>query len=248
MIRVSGLIVEPWRGRLVSQDLHLIEHFRQALCSDRGESDYIIAQENDYSVYYVPFERVNSDARLVLVGIRPGPTQAKCARTRARQLIRDRSEDLKALREIKRSCAFLGMRARINQIPTSLVPNAAFKAGKYFNGPFEAILNVAILRRQFEENFLPSVARVNKRALYVGMGPVVDEALGWCADRGVIKAEQVLGYFPHASASSGSQFNYFLRKKCLSDLKLGDPVRDRAMNLDAAYNRIKANLERLFPG
>ena len=39
--------------------------------------------------------------------------------------------------------------------PTSIVPNATFKGGKYVNGPFSAVLETALLRGQFEEAFIP---------------------------------------------------------------------------------------------
>ena len=73
--------------------------------------------------------------------------------------------------------------------------------------------------------------------MYIGMGPVVDEAFRWCASRGILSDRQ-LGYLPHASRSSGSQFAYFMRKKRLSDLKCSDPVRHRARDLDAAYEEL----------
>ncbi len=131
--------------------------------------------------------------------------------------------------------------------PTSIVPNPAFEDGRYFNGPFNAVLNNPLLHRQFKEVFIPSIRNLSRQALYIGLGPVVDEALKWCASAGVLSERQILGYFPHASGSSGSQFAYFLRKKKLSDLKSRDPVRHRPSDLDAAYEKIKSNLNSLFP-
>jgi len=173
------------------------------------------------------------------------------------------------LREIKQSCGFVGvMRERIFEmldhfgIPqcvgvetaaslwssdlvhaTSIIPNAAFKKGKGFNGPFSDVLKVDLLRREFEDGFIPSIAGIRKDALYIGMGPVVDEALSWCASRGVLTSQQILGWFPHPSGQSGSQFPYFMRRKRLADLKPHDPVRSRAHKLDAAYERIAANVK-----
>ena len=253
----------------------LFERFKPALGSSSTESTYILGQEKGYVVHYVPFDYVCAKARLVLVGITPGPKQMKCSRAVAQRLLSSPAADLDILAEITRSCAFVGMRDRINEMmdhfgiprcigvtsasllwssslahfyPTSILPNAVFKSGKYFSGPFSAVLDTPLLRNQFEDVFIPSIRNLNKQVLYVGMGPVVDEALRWCASNGVITDRQILGYFPHASGISGSQFAYFLRKKRLSDLKPRDPVRHRARDLDAAYEQIKSNLEALFPG
>lgn len=229
--------------------------------------------DHGHHVFYVPFEHVNVRARLVLVGITPGPTQMALARKVARQHLLSGEPDELVLAKTKQAAAFAGMRDRINQMldhfqiprllgfgaarslwesefqhfqPTSLVPNAAFKGTDYFNGPFESILSVPLLREQFEKQFVPSLSRVPKDAFYIAMGPVVQDGLSWCADRGLIQRQQILGYFPHASGSSGSQFAYFMRQKHLSDLKPKDPVRYRVHDLDAAYeaiaNRVQAHL------
>jgi hypothetical protein len=259
----------------LSEKYQLFEQFKVALRSSSTESAFLLGKEKEYAVFYVPFEYVNCDARLVLVGITPGPKQRKCSYDVAQRLLSNPAPDADILREIKRSCAFVGMRDRINDMldhfgiprcvgvasasllwdsgfkhfsPTSIVPNATFKGEKYFNGPFSAVLETALLRGQFEEVFIPSIRNLSKEALYIGMGPVVDEALRWCASRGILSDRQILGYLPHASGSSGSQFSYFMRKKRLSDLKSSDPVRHRARDLDAAYEKLRLNLEALFPG
>jgi hypothetical protein len=251
------------------------EHFKSALRSPGSESRFLLEAEKEYTVYYIPFEHVSVEAQLVLVGITPGPRQIDCSRVSAQRLLARPGPDSNILREIKRSCAFAGMRERINNMldhfgipscigiasasllwdssfvqffPTSIIPNAAFEDGQYFNGPFSAVLNTPLLLRQFKDVFIPSIRSLNRQALYIGLGPVVDKALKWCVSAGVLDERQILGYFPHASASSGSQFAYFLRKKRLGDLKPGDPVRNRAHDLDAAYERIKSNLNSLFPG
>jgi hypothetical protein len=257
------------------QEHEQFKRFKSALRSTGPEDRFLLApSENGFDVYYVPFEHVNLAAKLVLVGITPGPTQMSCAYAAARRLLATPNSDSEILQGIKRCCAFAGMRNRINEaldhfgiprllgvdsaelfwhshftqlFPTSIVPNAAFRNGKYFAGPFQAVLNTPLLRRQFEDVFIPSICELNRQALFLGLGPVVDEGLGWCASRSLIEERQILGYLPHVSGNSGSQFAYFLRKKRLSDLHPKDPVRHRIHDLDAAYARINSNLASLFP-
>jgi hypothetical protein len=251
----------------------MFERFKSKLSSSYSDSDFLIGREKEYNVFYIPFEFVNTSARLVLVGITPGPTQMKCAYATAQRALASDLVDSEILRIIKQNCAFSGMRDRINEMldhfnipqnigvesasslwttnfkylqPTSIIPNATFKGSDYFNGPFSTILQVSLLRKQFENEFIPSISNLSKEALYIGMGPIVDEALQWCSSRGVINEQQIVGYFPHASGNSGSQFAYFMRRKQLSDLKPKDPVRYRVRDLDAAYERITRNLQTLF--
>lgn len=197
----------------------------------------------------------------------------KKAYTVAQKALQANLSDIQILRMTKQLCAFAGMREKINEmldhfkIPrylgidsathlwgsdfqhfqsTSIIPNAAFKGQVYFNGPFSAVLNIPLLRHQFENVFIPSIEKLSDRTIYMAMRPVVDEALRWCASRSIIKERQLIGYLPHASGSSGSQFAYFLRKKQLHDLKTADPVRHRVRNLDAAYERITSNIRSIF--
>lgn len=254
----------------------LLDRFRMPLRSPRSlDEDFRIGEpDQGHHVFYVPVEHVNVRARLVLVGITPGPTQIPLARSVAREHLLSGAPDEEVLVKAKQAAAFAGMRDRINQMldhfqiprllglgaasdlwgsefrhlyPTSLVPNAAFKGVAYFNGPFESILTVPLLREQFEMHFVPSLSLIPKEAVFIAMGPVVQEGLSWCVDRGLIRRQQLLGYFPHASGRSGSQFGYFMRQKRLSDLKPKDPVRYRARDLDAAYDAIAKNIQTCFP-
>ena len=260
---------------------NLWKRFRVALTSFSptqsfvlGRESFVLGQEGEYSLYYVPFEYLNASARLVLVGITPGPEQMKCAYAEAHRLLLMGVSETEALRQVKQSCGFKGMRDKINEmldhfeIPsclgvpsaslfwtaqfnqlhaTSIVPNAAFKGDAYFNGPFNRILDIRLLREQFEEFFVPSIHQINSEAVYIGMGPVVDDALRWCVERRILNPRQVLGYFPHASGQSGSQFAYFMRRRKLSELSPKDPVRYRVPALDAAYERMRNNVRSWCP-
>lgn len=239
----------------------------------------LIGKSEKHSLYYIPFEYVNPKAKLVIVGITPGPSQMQGAYEQTKLMLQYGKHADEILFEVKRLYAFSGkdgkaqqMRLKINEMldhfgfpewigaldasrlwstnygdlyTTSVVPNAAFKNGKYFNGPFSDVLNSSLLRKCFEESFIESIKAMNSEAKYIAMGPVAWEALEWCADEGHLNEDQLIGYFPHASRASGSQCDYFLRRKRLNDLKPKDPVRARAPNLDAAYERVLKNKARL---
>jgi hypothetical protein len=131
---------------------------------------------------------------------------------------------------------------------TSVVPHAAFRRGELFAGSFDEILASPLFRECFEDCFAASMREMNPEALFVALGPTPRTALGWLVDKGVVRAEQVLGSFCHPSSSSGSATPYFLREVTREQLKARNPVRNRCDNLDAAYAEMQASAVRLLGG
>lgn len=76
--------------------------------SDLVVDDFRIAKEGRLSVYYAPFDAVNPDARLTIVGLTPGWTQMRAAFEAARDALIRGSGDLTALRRAKETAAFAG--------------------------------------------------------------------------------------------------------------------------------------------
>jgi hypothetical protein len=125
----------------------------------------IIANSGKDEVFYVPFDYVKADAKLVLVGITPGTTQIRLAYNAAQMLIREGKSDRDVVLGAKQSGGFGGlMRTNLLRMMkhfgiakllgiaheadlwgasnhlfygTSVVPHAAFCAGKMFNGTFD---------------------------------------------------------------------------------------------------------------
>jgi hypothetical protein len=241
-----------------------------------GTSEFIVGRSGAFELQYIPFEHVNSDARLVIVGITPGQNQLSLSYGTAQRLLNDgRSQD-EILSECKKAAAFGGPSMRPNlvkmlkhfgfdeilRIPdvetlwstnahllhsTSVVPHAAFKSGRMFAGSFSEVMASPLLKECFMDCFVPSVGEIHSEAMFVGLGPCPQDALDWCVLNGHLAKEKVLGSFCHPSGSGGSTTTYFLRGVALQDLHPGDPVRGRVAWLDAAYERIKKSTDRLRP-
>lgn len=236
--------------------------------------DYVLRTDRRDTLRYVPFEHVNSGARLVIVGITPGPTQLEEAYSTAQRQLQAGAPRHQAMQEIKKVGAFGGDSMRPNLIrllrhfsigeplgiddeaslwgsnarllhATSLIPHAAFRRDRPFAGSFRDIQRSAIFSECFRDCFLPELAELGSQALFLGLGPTVDDTLAWCVSQGLLGSHQVLGAFPHPSRGSGSQVDYFLGKKSVADLNLDDPVRRRTAWLDAARQRLEDNLSRL---
>jgi hypothetical protein len=227
-----------------------------------------VAQGGIYELFYTPFEVVNRTARLVLVGITPGSTQIELSYAEAQRLIGAGASDEVVLQGAKAHAAFGGPSMRPNLLrmlhhfrfrellgiddpselwdssshllhATSVVPYAAFRAGKMFAGSFEDVLSSSVLSESFELDFAASLPLLPPDALFVALGPTPLAALDHCAKRGLLRPQQVLGAFAHPSAGGGSQVAIYLGEKRPEELAPGDPVRGRLGFLLSAAERMR---------
>lgn len=258
-----------------------LKRFSRALAEYGGNginsSALLMGEAGRYSLRYIPFEYVNRNARLVIVGITPGTTQLQLAYAAAQRLLAEGASYDVILQEIKKDATFGGPSMRPNLLrmlrhfrfeqllgvdnvdslwgksagllhATSVVPNAAFKRGKMFAGSFEEVMKSPLLRECFEDCLLPSLRELSKDALYIALGPCPMDALDYCVKAGVIGGSQVLGAFCHPSGSGGSKTDYYLRLRARASLKHNDPTYRQAEWLDRAYARMWAATTRLGAG
>jgi hypothetical protein len=68
-----------------------------------------------FTVHYAPFDHVNAQARVVLVGLTPGWTQTKLAFETARDRLHAGDSDDQVLWAVKQQASFAGMRTRLVQ-------------------------------------------------------------------------------------------------------------------------------------
>jgi hypothetical protein len=204
----------------------------------------LIAEDQKVKVAYCPFEWINSSAKIVIVGITPGPTQlVNAARAfKAAFLNGQTQEDV--LKTTKKQGAFSGSlrqdliplldEARINRYlkidscaslfgenghlvhTTSLIRNATFKQdGTPYNGTPDPIKN-SILFEQIQEGFCNEIS-LTIDALIVPLGAAVDKAVRALCDRGFIDSNRVLFGIPHPAGGNRERTAYFLGRKKASD-------------------------------
>ena len=230
---------------------------------------FSLGKSGAYELRYTPFEYANRGAKLVIVGITPGNTQLELSYGAAQQLLRQGHPNDQILREMKKVGAFGGPSMRPNLFKmlrhfqferllgiadveslwgsdadllqsTSVVPHAAFKAGKMFAGSFDEVLASPLLNECFRDCFVPSVRDMNSGALFVGLGPCPEAALDWCVRHGALQRKQVLGAFCHPSSAGGSTTRYYLREVLKEELDPKNPVLRRTDWLDRAYEQMRA--------
>jgi hypothetical protein len=96
----------------------LIERFAAILCDPKApgvrDPRLLIDSNGPLEIYYAPFEYINPSARVVLVGITPGPTQMLNANNEARRVLLAGKSKLEAIQAAKNVGAFSGEPLRSN--------------------------------------------------------------------------------------------------------------------------------------
>jgi hypothetical protein len=222
-------------------DTSLIRRFAPALMDSAPpqglDRRFLMDSCGDLSVYYAPFEYINPKARVVLVGITPGPTQMANAHMAARQVIMSGGSHEDAVRLAKASAAFSGTTLRLNLISqlnhwgvnswlgindsadlfsqshelvqtTSLLRYPIFKDGKKYDGT-PNMTRHQWLRDQLLANFVHEV-NLLPNAVFLSLGPKVQEVLEVLISDGVLTPDRVLTGMLHPSGENAYRIKYML--------------------------------------
>ena len=229
--------------------------------------DFVLFRDSTVSIPYIPFDWVNPNARVVIVGITPGYTQWKNAMHEAqRQLLAGASLDM-ALQCAKdtgafsgamrqnlvalldyfeihtwlgiRSCSALFSEAANLVQTTSVLRHPVFIDGENYNGT-PSMTDHPLLQRMLLECF-GEEAKSLPNAIYIPLGPKVTEAMDWLVARGHLHANQVLSGLPHPSGANAERIQYMLERKPRASLSVKtDPIK-----LDRARNELRAKIRAL---
>ncbi len=197
----------------------------------------LIAQDGRLKVYYAPFEHVNTAARIVLVGITPGPTQMVNANSAARQaLLRGLGTD-EAIMRAKLTASFSGEPMRSNLVgelnhwgvsqwlgldnaarlfgdhahlvqSTSLLRYPTFVADEDYRGSPDMTRNV-FLKSFLYEHFVNEVAEL-PNALFFSLGPKVQRVLEQLVQESRVTADRVVTGLLHPSPNNTYRIKYLL--------------------------------------
>lgn len=190
-------------------------------------------------VAYAPFDHVNSDARIVIVGITPGRQQMGNALRECYEHLRAGAAPQEALAAAKVFASFSGpMRsnlvAMLDDIGvhrlvgldssarlwadrsdlahfTSALRYPVFVEGKNYSGNPD-MTRVPIMRDQLD-TYLAAELRALPQGIFVPLGPKVTAALELAADRAGIDHARILSGLPHPSGASAERIAYFLGRK-----------------------------------
>lgn len=216
-------------------------------------------------VVYAPFDHIESQARLVVVGITPGMTQAVNALQAALEASRRglRLED--ALAAAKLTASFSGGSIRNNLVAmldaigvarhfgaqstsemfrpgstavhfTSALRYPVFVDGKNYNGAPD-MLTTPVLRKQIDTHLAEEAAAL-PYAIWLPLGPKAEAAVLHLTGRGLLDRKRVLTGMPHPSGANAERVAIFLGRKRPEDAsKQTNPT-----PLLAAFARLKAQI------
>lgn len=182
-------------------------------------SSLLLAEDGPIQTFYAPFDPINLQARVVLVGLTPDPQQARDAINAAGRHLRAGMPASEAAMAAKAAASFFAARraaltARLDELGlardlgldscetlfaehqdliqvTSILRYPVLVAGAGYTGTPNPF-RCAMLRRQFDRYFTREALEL-ARALFVPLTPLVHQALQILVTDGVLDEQQVLG-------------------------------------------------------
>ena len=229
-----------------------------------------IESDGKLEVYYAPFDHVNTEAKIVLVGITPGQYQANVSLSEAGKALAAGKTEVDASLIAKNAASFSGaMRLNlINQLNyfrinkwlgiedcsslfeersdlvhfTSALRYPVFKNGKNYSGA-PSIVKTPMLREMVSQYLEEEIlALKNTDALYIPLGGVATEALFYLADNDKVKRSQIFAGIAHPSPANRERIDYMLERKPADKLS----NKTRADRIDSARSKLKAMMEELL--
>jgi len=223
-----------------------------------------VAREGTLEVLYAPFDYVNEQARIVLVGITPGRQQARNALLEfRRQLVRGVSVK-EAARAAKQFASFSGpMRSNLVAMLdyfgiskvlgiascselfasrgdlvhfTSALRYPVYVAGQNYNGS-PPMTTTPVLRELLFGGFGQEVLRL-RSAIFVPLGQKVADALLMLAESGAVDRSRVLDGLQHPSGANTERIAYLLGRKPRAALS----VKTRPEPIDQARAQLRARV------
>ncbi|TLS36482.1 hypothetical protein [Pseudalkalibacillus caeni] len=196
--------------------------------------------EKHLEIYYAPFEYINENAKVVIVGITPGLHQMKKTFSTVWKLKDEAIGDEKILQEVKKTSSFEGpMRknliAMLDELglhkylgissstelfgqandlihTTSVLPYPVFYKGKNYSGSTPSIVKTELFRKYLTKCF-PEAINKSSNPLIIPLGVNVTKALNFLAENEYIPANPILNGFPHPSGSNGHRHRQFAVNK-----------------------------------
>ena len=221
----------------------MLDRFRSTILANPDlpvdDPRLLIERAGDLAMYYSPFEFIQSKAKVVLVGITPGASQASTALRMLRQELTQGATDVYALRSAKSTASFggplrtnlvamldfIGVNRKLGMAScsevfkdgselvhfTSALRFPVFKKGENYSGS-PSIASSSFLR-SISETLLREEAAALPDAMWIPLGKEPAAAVARLVSAGILEASQILDGLPHPSGANAERISYFLAKK-----------------------------------
>ncbi|UIJ77125.1 hypothetical protein [Acinetobacter sp. SH20PTE14] len=218
--------------------------------------------------FYAPFEAINHDAKVVIVGICPGQQQWRNSLIAAKDGLVEQVSEENILKLAKNSGAFRGpIRKNLTQLldhiglhnqlgiqttaelfsnhqdkvqMCSVLQQCILVNGKNYAGSTPAMLKNELLKQHIYDYFIPMVQQL-PNAIYIPLGKGVDEVLNYVGSLGYLNDRQILAGLPHPSGANAERIKYFLGEKPRDQLSR----QTNPEQIDSAKSQILLKLSKL---
>jgi hypothetical protein len=206
---------------------------------DLMTDEFMYEKDNKLEVYWAPFESINRDAKVIMLGITPGWTQMQLAYNYVRKNIGgEKTEDL--LRNAKREASFGGVirknlidmldgielnkHLNINSCAelygeknhllhsASALRYPVFINRKNYTGSSPSMFKHRVLLQMIHELLVPELSEV-KEAVIIPAGKAVSEVVRRLTEEGQIRNQTILYNFPHPSEANGHRKKQYEENK-----------------------------------
>jgi hypothetical protein len=229
----------------------------------------VMARTSAITVEYAPFDHIERNAELAIVGLTPGRTQAANALQSLAVSLRNGFGIEKALSDAKRTASFSGpMRANLLAILDAVGVPAVYgrpKAADFFSSDSDLVhftsalrypvylnganysgspapLSQPMLRSMIETHLAEEVAAL-PNAIWIPLGAHAEAALIHLAGKGQLDRNRILAGLPHPSGANAERIAYFLGRKAKDRLS----PKTNSDKLDRLKQEIVAQIGRLHP-
>ncbi len=213
-----------------------IAHLPEGARFDDFCSNFLLDVEGALEVFYAPFDYVNRAAKIVLVGITPGPTQVEIAFRVARESLRRGLPLISALARVKEQSSFAGPMRRIlvqmldhiglnawldiasceslfrgdsNLLhSTSAVRYPVFVNQKAYSGRVPRLAAIPLLCA-YVRRYLGGELAAMPLALVISLGRSAESALDLLIRDGGVSKDRCLRGLPHPSPANGHRKREF---------------------------------------
>ncbi|ELR64523.1 hypothetical protein C942_02336 [Photobacterium marinum] len=236
--------------------------------SDPFCPELLIEQSGDYQSFYSGFDHINTRAKLVIVGMSPGHTQAQKANIVAGNVLRAGGTAQQALEQAKKVASFSGpLRNNLVRLLNHIGIHDLLKincASTLFTAENEHLVHYTsafrypVLKKgkpistakpfknepmllNMVESLLAEEAQALPHAIWLPLGQGVESALLHLAQQGLLTPEQILSGLPHPSGANAERISYFLGEKLKSQLS----IKTNPHKLDAIRDELVKKLTHL---
>lgn len=217
---------------------YLRDHYTDT--SSPKDRKLLISEQADLAIHYSPFEFVNPAAKVCVIGITPGATQAHLANTKTAELLRAGHSEHEAIRIAKSHASFggamrnnlvsmldtIGLNRRLglescsevfdtsNLLAnfTSSLMYPVFRYEKDYNGSPCPTKNT-YLKKQVIEHLEYQCDLLPCNVMWLPLGPVPTKVLHMVCELGLISSNQVLDGLPHPSGANAERIAVFTGRK-----------------------------------